>query len=41
MEKVPVPWLQNFIVFNTTLCKKEGQEQEKILFYYSKDEVDF
>ncbi|KAL5264627.1 hypothetical protein ACHWQZ_G005642 [Mnemiopsis leidyi] len=39
MEKVPVPWLQNFIVFNTTLCKKEGQEQEKILFYYSKDET--
>lgn len=38
MEKVPVPWLQNFIIFNPTLCIKEGQEEEKILFYYCKDE---
>ena len=39
MEKVPVPWLENFIIFNPTLCVKEGQEQEKILFYYCKNEV--
>ena len=39
MDKVPVPWLHNYIIFNPTLCVKEGQEEEKILFYYAQDDV--
>lgn len=41
MEERTVPWLSNFIIFNPTLCIKEGQEEEKILFYHSNEKVVF
>ena len=34
-----VPYLNNLIIFNPTLCVKEGQEGDKILFYYAADPV--
>ena len=30
--------LLNFFVFNATLCKREGEEENKILYYYPPDE---
>eukprot|EP00116_Pleurobrachia_bachei_P013092 sb/3473354/ len=36
---VKPPELSNFIIFNSTLCKKEGQEVENILLYYTKTKV--
>ena len=39
MEKTSVHVLHNLIIFNPPLCQKEGQEHEKILFYFAREEV--
>ena len=38
-KNIPTPSLYNFFIFNPSLCKKEGQENEKILFYHCNEVI--